>query len=216
MTQSPRRSNPRMPAADARRAPRTVLLAYDAPEDPGCQIPGLLRELGLDASPSTRLTEDFVRTAASEKPDLAVIRSDQPSAVTAAIVHALWEQALTPALIVSTCEDPDGLVRLLDTGAAVVITTEASINEVRCQTYAVWRLGQEMREKAERVEQLERNLANRRTVEQAKWKLVQERGMDEPEAHTRLQTAARNSRRPLIDIAQAVIDEAPLPAGAEI
>ncbi|MEC9374564.1 MAG: ANTAR domain-containing protein, partial [Planctomycetota bacterium] len=60
-----------------------------------------------------------------------------------------------------------------------------------------------LREQKERVVQLERNLQNRRSVEQAKWKLV-EAGMTEPEAHRALQSTARNQRRPLAEIADGV------------
>jgi response regulator NasT len=62
-----------------------------------------------------------------------------------------------------------------------------------------------------RIGQLERSLANRRLVEQAKWLLVQNQGMSEPEAHERLQKIARDRRARLAEVAQIVIDTGRLP-----
>ena len=61
-----------------------------------------------------------------------------------------------------------------------------------------------------RISQLEQNLANRRTIEQAKWKLVESCKITEAEAHERLQKAARDRRKPLIEVAQAVIEHGDL------
>src|SRR5690606_26161242 len=58
----------------------------------------------------------------------------------------------------------------------------------------------------ERIATLEKNLANRRTVEQAKWKLVEQFKMTEPQAHDKLQKMARDRRKPLVDVARAIIE----------
>jgi response regulator NasT len=60
--------------------------------------------------------------------------------------------------------------------------------------------------RAGRIEQLERNLTNRRLVEQAKWKLVEKLKITEPAAHNKLQRVARDRRRPLIEVAKSVLD----------
>ena len=63
-----------------------------------------------------------------------------------------------------------------------------------------------------RVTQLETNLANRRTVEQAKWKMVEKLGLSEAQAHDKLQRMARDRRRPLIEIAKLVLESEKMPA----
>lgn len=61
-------------------------------------------------------------------------------------------------------------------------------------------------ETTERVDHLELTLKNRQIVEKAKWRLVESHGLTEPEAHSRMQRVARDRRKPLAEIAQAVAD----------
>ena len=63
-----------------------------------------------------------------------------------------------------------------------------------------------------RVSQLETNLHQRRTVEQAKWILVEKKKVSEPQAHEMLQKLARDRRKPLVEIAQVVVDTGELPS----
>ncbi|MCA9296240.1 MAG: ANTAR domain-containing protein, partial [Phycisphaerales bacterium] len=47
-------------------------------------------------------------------------------------------------------------------------------------------------------------------IEQAKWIIVERKSMSEPEAMRALQKQARNNRRPLVEVAQSVIENAEL------
>lgn len=54
-------------------------------------------------------------------------------------------------------------------------------------------------------EEFKRKLESRRLVDRAKALLIQRMGLTEPEAHRRLQKTAMDTRRPMADIAQAVL-----------
>jgi two-component system, response regulator PdtaR len=54
-------------------------------------------------------------------------------------------------------------------------------------------------------EALKRKLESRRLVDRAKALLIQRLGLTEPEAHRRLQKTAMDTRRPMVDVAQAVL-----------
>jgi AmiR/NasT family two-component response regulator len=119
-----------------------------------------------------------------------------------------------PVVVATQKGHAEGMTPFLncaDAGAFSVISDESDLIEVRCAFTVAAQRGAALRDALKRVDQLEQNLVNRRVVEQAKWMMVQRDSMTEPDAHLALQHAARSTRTPLIDIAQAVIDGAPLP-----
>ena len=61
-------------------------------------------------------------------------------------------------------------------------------------------------ELSEEVGTLMTRLEQRKIIEQAKWIIVKRKSVDEPDAMRMLQKQARNGRKPLIEIAQAVVD----------
>ena len=61
-------------------------------------------------------------------------------------------------------------------------------------------------ELSDEVDTLHTRLEHRKVIEQAKWIIVKRKGVEEPEAMRMLQKQARNGRRPLVEIAQSVIE----------
>jgi hypothetical protein len=57
----------------------------------------------------------------------------------------------------------------------------------------------------EQIARRDRQMEDRKTVEQAKWALVSSRGMTEPDAHRHLQKTARCTRRTLLAVAEEVL-----------
>jgi len=57
----------------------------------------------------------------------------------------------------------------------------------------------------ERIARLERQLASRKVVERAKWVLVGQQGMTEPDAHFYLQKLARDRRQRVEDVAAEIV-----------
>ena len=56
------------------------------------------------------------------------------------------------------------------------------------------------------ISELKQRLENRKVIERAKWIIVERKNITEPEAMRMLQRQARNNRKPLIEVAQGVID----------
>ena len=54
-------------------------------------------------------------------------------------------------------------------------------------------------------EDLRRRLESRKLVERAKGLLIQKLGLSEPEAYRRIQKTAMDTRRPMADVAQALL-----------
>jgi response regulator NasT len=59
---------------------------------------------------------------------------------------------------------------------------------------------------ADENDSLRKRLEERRVIEKAKWILVSRRAIAEPDAMTLLQKKARDTRRPLVEVAQGIID----------
>lgn len=54
-------------------------------------------------------------------------------------------------------------------------------------------------------EELRRRLESRKLIERAKGLLIQKLGLSEPEAYRRIQKTAMDTRRPMAEVAQAVL-----------
>jgi len=85
-------------------------------------------------------------------------------------------------------------------GAPVTATS------LRAAISLVWRIHRRQVEQIDQTERLSRRLEDRKIIERAKWTLVEQLGISEPEAMRRLQKSARNSRRPLRVTAMSVLE----------
>lgn len=191
-----------------------VLLAFAAEKPPPCEVLPKLKEIGYDIIGPAPLGERVLELAQKERPDLVGLRIDEPNDENCSWISYLWDEFHLPVVVATQNEHAEGMasyLKCINAGAFGVVTDESNLVEVRCAFTAAAQRGAALRDSLKRVDQLERNLVNRRVVEQAKWMMVQRDNMTEPEAHLALQSAARSTRTPLIDIAQSVIDGAPLP-----
>lgn len=178
-------------------------------------IVGYGRDLGHTVVAVASDGEMALAMAREHRPDMALLDIQMPRMTGIEVAKALHEEMNIPSIIISAYSDAEHLHRIHSQGSAsgifgyllkpvgredlrVAIAVAQQRNAI--DDYHVTRIGQ-----------LERSLANRRLVEQAKWLLVQSQGMSEPEAHERLQKIARDRRARLAEVAQIVIDTGRLP-----
>jgi response regulator NasT len=156
-----------------------------------------------------------VQLAREHKPDLALldIRMPKLSGIDAALL--LYSELGIPSIIISAYSDEDHIKKIHSHGEVAGVFGYL-LKPVSREQLAV-AIGVARQRAAvdghhsTRVGQLENNLQNRRTVEQAKWILVDKRKISEPQAHEILQKLARDRRKPLVDIAQVVVSTGELP-----
>jgi response regulator NasT len=65
------------------------------------------------------------------------------------------------------------------------------------------------RELQSTVEDLEDKLANRKVIERAKGRLMEQFGLTEDQAYTRMRRAAMDRQLPLVEVARRVLDAQP-------
>lgn len=160
--------------------------------------------------------EIAVQIAREHKPDLALldIRMPKLSGIDAALL--MFSELGIPSIIISAYSDEENVRKIHSHGEAAgvfgyvlkpVSREQLSVAiAVALQRAAVNGL------QSGRVTQLETNLQHRRTVEQAKWVLVEKKKVTEPQAHEMMQKMARDRRKPLVEIAKMVVETGELPA----
>ncbi|MFM9958016.1 MAG: ANTAR domain-containing response regulator [Phycisphaerales bacterium] len=125
---------------------------------------------------------------------------------------SIWASFSIPTVLITAYSDPSYVERAQQTGVFGYILKPTTSDALRTSLAVGWARASSSVNAERRVQQLETLLTNRRLIEQAKWKLVESKKMTEPEAHTFLQTEARNHRRRLIDVACDILGVA-VPGG---
>lgn len=142
----------------------------------------------------------------AERPDMALldIRMPEMDGLTAAKI--LWEAYRMPAIIISAFGDNRYVDQAQPIGVYSYLLKPVSSENLRVTLHIAWARASSHEIQTKRIDQLEQNLANRRTIEQAKWKLTELFNLSEAEAHQRLQRMARDNRRPIVDVAGDILD----------
>jgi AmiR/NasT family two-component response regulator len=175
-----------------------------------------VKELGHDVVAVVGDGEAALEAARTSNPDLALLDIRMPRLTGIDAARVLFEELGVPTIIISAYSDSEHVAQIqrngISSGIFGYLLKPVSSSELGVMIGTIRHRAAVDDYRRSRVGQLEQNLANRRTVEQAKWKMVEKLGITEPEAHDKLQRLARDRRRPLIEIAKLVIESEQLPA----
>ncbi len=173
-------------------------------------ISAMVKELGHSVVAIASDGELALSLARQHKPDVALLDIRMPRVQGVEVAAQLHRELAIPSIIISAYSDKEHLEAIRGNGAQCgvfgYLIKPIDADDLRvAMGIALIRSASE-RLAQSRVDQLERNIANRRIVEQAKWILVQKRQFTEQQAHERLQRAARDQRRSLAEIAAEVVE----------
>lgn len=172
-------------------------------------IAGHVRELGHKVVGIAADGEAAIALARETNPNLAMLDIRMPKASGIEVAMLLFKELGIPSIIISAYSDEEHVNRIhgygADSGVYGYLLKPVSRDELRVAIGTAQQRAGVDDFHTTRIGQLEQNLHNRRIVEQAKWILVEKKGLTEPQAHDKLQRIARDRRRPLVEIAQAVI-----------
>ncbi|MDX2114418.1 MAG: response regulator [Planctomycetota bacterium] len=188
------------------RAIRRVLVA----DDEALVAAGLvaaLGRMGIEAVGPVGDGQTALALAHEAAPDVAILDIRMPVMDGLDCARRLWAELAIPTVIVSAYSDPGSVERAERGGAFGYLLKPVSVDSLRAALAVGWSRAGEHIAHLRRIDQLEATLAARRTVELAKWKIIQARGVEEPDAHALLQRAARSGRRRLADIAADVLND---------
>ncbi len=201
-------SNAKGDAIPTAFGPCRVLIADDE-HLPATGLAGHVKDLGHTVVGIAPDGDVAVQLAREHRPDLVLmdIRMPRMNGIDAAML--IFAELGIPAIIISAYSDEENINHIHSHGEASgvfgYLLKPVTREQLAVQIGVVRQRAAVMSHQSTRIGQLENNLAQRRTVEQAKWILVSKRGVTEPQAHELLQKAARDRRRPLIEVAQGVI-----------
>ncbi len=153
--------------------------------------------------------EAAIELARAEAPDLALLDIRMPGLDGLSAAKCLWEELNIPSIIISAFSDKRYVEQAQEIGVFGYLLKPVSKENLRVTLAIAWARATSHEAQTRRIVQLEQSLGNRRIIEQAKWKLIQTRGMTEAEAHAELQKTARNNRRRLVDVAEEIITGPP-------
>ena len=205
--------NPGKPRPSDDQVPKTYgpvrLLIADDEHLVIASLSAAVTELGHSVVGFAGDGEAALALARQTKPDLALLDIRMPKLNGIDLARALMTELGIPSLIISGYSEHEHVAKIqsfgADSGVYGYLIKPVEVPQLRVAIGVALHRAAIDNHLDGRIDQLENILANRRAVEQAKWILVKKRGWDEPTAHERLQRAARDKRRPLIEIAQAVI-----------
>lgn len=184
--------------------PKRVLVA----DDEHLMATGLatsLRGLGFEVIGPETDGESAIEAAKVQAPDLALLDIRMPGLDGLSTANTLWNELMIPSIIISAFSDGSYVNRAQETGVFGYLLKPVSSESLRAAICIGWARAREHGVQHKRIDQLEHSLTHRRTVEQAKWALVQKLGLTEPDAHARMQRIARTRRQRLIDVAEEVL-----------
>lgn len=172
-------------------------------------LAGIVRDLGHTVVGVASDGIQAVELAGKHTPDVCLLDIRMPNMDGISAALKIYETLGIPSLIISAYSDEDHLAQIqrngLSSGVFGYLLKPVAQEELRVQLGVLVHRAEVDRFRSGRVNQLETNLQNRRTVEQAKWKMVETSAITEAEAHERLQRMARNRRLPLVEIARGVL-----------
>jgi AmiR/NasT family two-component response regulator len=194
-----------------------VLRVLAANEDRSAldQTATILRGLGHEVTSYAVGVQEAVDKVAEDDPDLAVVVLHDDDAHALELIDELTEWASGPVIALMTNEQAGFAEAAAERGIDAIarpVTAEAVSGaiEVAVRRHA------ERRALSNEVAQLESALERRARIERAKGILMERHGVGEREAFELLRGHARSSSRPVVEIAQAVLDgHALLPKSGE-
>jgi AmiR/NasT family two-component response regulator len=194
-----------------------VLRVLAADEDRAAldQTASILRGLGHEVTAYAVGVQEAVEKVAEDEPDLAVVVLHDDDAHALELIDELAEWASGPVIALMASEH-QGFASAAAERGIDAIAWPVTPDSVRAAIEVAVRRHAERRALTHEVAQLEGALQRRAVIERAKGVLMERHGIAEREAFERLRAQARSTSRPLVAIAQAVLDgHALLPKASE-
>jgi len=165
-----------------------------------------LIELGYTVIGPASDGEHAIELARSEHPDVALLDIRMPHVDGLAAGEIISGELNVPVIMISAFSDPDYLRACNNFRTYGYLLKPVTADALRVTIEIAWGRWLDLLAQQQDVERLKARLEDRKIIEQAKWLMVKNRGMSEPEAMRLLQRQARNSRSPLVDIAKAIVE----------
>ncbi len=144
--------------------------------------------------------------ATEMRPSAALVDIRMPEMDGIEAAERLWVDLGIPSILLTAYGAEEFVRRAANAPVFGYVLKPPTAENLRSAMCVGWANAQKRIESESAAADLRRTLEHRKMTERAKWRLVEIGGLSEPDAHLALQRAARTARKPLIDIAQQVIE----------
>lgn len=192
---------------------RRILIA----DDEHLVVEGLTRnlsDLNYEVTASCKNGEEAVECCRSNRPDMVLLDIQMPRMNGLDAAKIIYGEMGIPVIIISAFSDSEYLRIGADVGVFGYLLKPVTRDDLEAAMTIAWARFIEHRTAREEIVQLNRRLEERKTIERAKWILVERLGITEDAAMRRLQKQARDNRRTLADVAKSILENADLFVGS--
>ncbi|MGP1347793.1 MAG: ANTAR domain-containing response regulator [Phycisphaerales bacterium] len=185
--------------------PRRILIADDE-HLMASGVASHLQTLGYTVVAVASDGRSAIHSSETEIPDLCLLDIRMPEVDGLVAARTIWHELGIPSVLISAYSNDEYIQRASDTGVFGYLLKPVSAEDLRVTIPIAWSTVRQQDAINSRAKQLQRTLAQRRTIEEAKWILVRDLGLDESTSHSTMQRHARSTRQTLHDTAVAIIN----------
>jgi two-component system, response regulator PdtaR len=164
----------------------------------------MLERAGFEVVAQARDGEEAVAMARREHPDLALLDVRMPGMDGIDAARAMLEERPIPVVIITAYSQRDVIDRAVEAGVYGYLVKPFREADVLPAIETARARHAELEAVRAESDSLRDALAARKTIERAKGLLMERDGLTEAEAFGRMRTAAQQTGKTLLDIAQAV------------
>lgn len=166
-----------------------------------------LAELGFTVVGPAADGIQAVQLARIALPDLALLDIRMPRRDGIQAAKEIFGELAIPVVIVSAYSDPDEIAGAGGAGVFGYLVKPVTTDQLRAAIVVAWDRFNQVLSVEQENSDLRRRLEERKIIERAKWALVEGRALTEPAAMETLRERARDSRRPMAEVAAEVLKE---------
>jgi AmiR/NasT family two-component response regulator len=169
------------------------------------ELTHILEDSGLDVIASVRDSAAVARVSRALKPDISILDTILPEHSGAEIARAFDRLKLGPVVLLNTRPEKGFSIMPELRGVYGSITAPLTTGRILPVVELALHRWKEKRSLDARIFKLERGIESRDIVSNAKFLLMEQHGLPERDAYRRLQLLSMNLRKPIGEIAEAVI-----------
>lgn len=164
-----------------------------------------LEGLGYLVVGEARDGQSAISLARELRPEIVVMDIQMPGMDGIDAAKTLTEERIAPTLLLTGYYDEAKIERAKEAGVIAYLVKPFSESDLEPAIQVALSRYDEFRQLGEKIEQLEDTLETRKLVDRAKGILMDSQELSESEAFRKIQKMSMDTRRPMKDIAQALI-----------
>jgi AmiR/NasT family two-component response regulator len=164
-----------------------------------------LERAGFEVCGEARDGEEAVELAREEKPDLAVLDVKMPRLDGIEAARRILAERPIPIVMLTAYGHDELVARAVEAGVFAYLVKPFRESDLLPAIQTAKARYAELEALREEAESLAEALATRKVVERAKGLLIEQEGLSEQDAFTRLQRVSQTSGRPMKVVAEALI-----------